>query len=70
MKVGEMICFCHQVTKKEILKAIKEQKLRNVEEVGEVLRAGTNCGRCQPQIQAIFDEINRVDEGLFANDKQ
>lgn len=66
MKAGENICNCHQVSKKEILKAIKERKLRNVFDVGESLRAGTNCGRCKPQIQAIFDEINTVDEGLFA----
>ncbi len=66
MKDQEIICKCHQVTKKEILKTIKDKKTHNVQEVGESTKAGTCCHRCQPQIQAIFDEINRVDDGLFA----
>jgi len=47
-----------EVYKSEIVKAIKEKGLKTVEEVGEETNAGTGCGGCQDDIQAILDEIN------------
>lgn len=57
--MSEIICHCFEVSREEIEKAIKEQGLKTVEEVGEVTNAGTGCGGCQEQIQEILDEINR-----------
>jgi bacterioferritin-associated ferredoxin len=59
MDNDEIICFCNEVTRGEIVKAIKEKQLKSVEEVGEATLAGTTCGGCQEEIQAILDEINR-----------
>lgn len=56
--MDEIICHCHQVSKEEIIKAIKENGLRTVEQVGEATGAGTGCGGCQDDIQEILDEIN------------
>lgn len=56
--MSEIICHCFEVSREEIKKAIKEQGLKTVEEVGEVTNAGTGCGGCQEQIQEILDEIN------------
>ncbi len=56
--MSEIICHCFDVTREDIEKAIKEQGLKTVEEVGEVTNAGTGCGGCQEQIQEILDEIN------------
>jgi bacterioferritin-associated ferredoxin len=53
-----IICHCMEVYKSEIVKAIKEKGLKTVEEVGEETNAGTGCGGCQDDIQAILDEIN------------
>lgn len=56
--MSETICFCHQVTRETIEKAIREKGLKTVEEVGEATGAGTGCGGCQDNIQEILDEIN------------
>ena len=47
------------VTRGEIIKAIKELELKTVEEVGRATEAGTGCGGCQSVIQEILDEINK-----------
>ncbi len=56
--MDEIICNCHQVTRGEIEKAIREKGLKTVEEVGEATGAGTGCGGCQDDIQQILDQIN------------
>ncbi|MGQ9619697.1 MAG: (2Fe-2S)-binding protein [Bacteroidales bacterium] len=53
-----LICNCNEVYKSEIIRAIKEKGLKTVEEVGEATLAGTGCGGCQDDIQAILDELN------------
>ncbi|MCK9498291.1 MAG: (2Fe-2S)-binding protein [Bacteroidales bacterium] len=58
MEDDMIICHCMEVYKSEIVKAIKEKGLKTVEEVGDVTDAGTGCGGCQDDIQAILDEIN------------
>ena len=55
---NDTICNCMGVTRGEIIKAIKEKNLTTVEQVGEATEAGTGCGGCQPDIQAILDEVN------------
>ena len=55
--MDEIICHCHQVSKEEIINAIKENGLRTVEQVGEATGEGTGCGGCQDDIQEILDEI-------------
>jgi NAD(P)H-nitrite reductase large subunit len=59
MDNNETVCHCMDVTRGEIIKAITEQNLKTVEEVGETTEAGTGCGGCQPVIQEILDEINQ-----------
>jgi NAD(P)H-nitrite reductase large subunit len=59
MDNNEIICHCMDVTRGEIIAAIKELKLKTVEEVGKATEAGTGCGGCQSVIQEILDEINK-----------
>lgn len=54
--MGEIICHCRQVSREEIVKAIREKGLKTVEEVGEATGAGTGCGGCQDDIQEILDQ--------------
>ena len=56
--MSEIICHCFEVSREEIENAIREKRLKPVEEVGEATNAGTGCGGCQEQIQEILDEIN------------
>ncbi|MEX1033835.1 MAG: molybdopterin-dependent oxidoreductase [Cellvibrionaceae bacterium] len=54
--VGATVCSCFSVGRNTILSAVREQELISVEAVGRQLRAGTNCGSCQPEIRALIEE--------------
>jgi len=58
MEDDVVICNCNEIYKSEIVKAIKEQGLKTVEEVGKVTSAGTVCGSCIEDIENILKEIN------------
>ena len=51
---GRTVCACFNVGMTTIVEAIKTQNLTSPEQVGEVLRAGTNCGSCIPEIREII----------------
>ena len=60
--VGATVCSCFAVGRNTILDAIRDNGLTNVEGVGRCVRAGTNCGSCQPEIRALLAEA-RLTEG-------
>ena len=49
-----IICSCFNVGTKELIKTIKEQDLSSVEEITEILRAGSNCGSCIPELKGLL----------------
>ncbi len=48
------ICDCNAVSKAEIVEAVMEGA-RGLQAVCEATRAGTGCGSCRPEVQAIID---------------
>lgn len=54
----EIICHCNQITRGQIVKAIKDGGLTTFDEVAEATEAGTVCGGCQDDIEAILSELN------------
>jgi assimilatory nitrate reductase catalytic subunit len=52
--VGAIVCACFNVGKKTIQTTIKEQGFTNHQQVGQCLKAGTNCGSCIPEIKALL----------------
>jgi assimilatory nitrate reductase catalytic subunit len=48
------VCACFGVGLEAIRKAIRDHRLSTPAEVGAMLRAGTNCGSCVPEIRAIL----------------
>ena len=58
---GEIVCVCFDVGMKIILAAIAGQKLTSVGQVGEALRAGTNCGSCRPAIARLLAASAKAD---------
>jgi len=52
--VGTIVCACFNVGEKTIQSAIKEKALKTHQEVGQCLKAGTNCGSCIPEIKALL----------------
>jgi nitrite reductase (NADH) large subunit len=64
------ICDCNAVSKGEIVQAVLDGA-RGMQPVCEATRAGTGCGSCRPEVQAIVDFVRRtldtetgVDAGL------
>ena len=56
---GPTICACFDVGLHTIRRAIAEQDLTSVEAIGAALRAGTNCGSCRPELNAILGGAER-----------
>ncbi len=57
--VGEekVICKCFGVTDKKIVRAMKENNLRTVDEVTNYTKAGGGCGKCRPEIEKLLKEF-------------
>ena len=51
---GAQICDCNAVTKAQIVQAVLEGS-RSLPAVCAATRAGTGCGSCRPEVQAIVD---------------
>ena len=51
---GAIVCSCFEVGVNTIREAIASRGLSDVEAIGAVLRAGTNCGSCRPEIRALI----------------
>jgi assimilatory nitrate reductase catalytic subunit len=59
--VGNIICACFSVGDKTIAKAIA-QGCCNVKQVGDKLKAGTNCGSCIPEIKSIIKTCETIEK--------
>ena len=53
---GRIVCACFNVGINTLRDEIKQQQLKTPEQVGERLRAGTNCGSCIPEIREIIQQ--------------
>ena len=54
--IGEIICACFSIGEKTIEKAIREKSLKTPAEIGQCLKAGTNCGSCIPELKQLLVE--------------
>jgi assimilatory nitrate reductase catalytic subunit len=54
---GRTVCFCYGVGINTLERAIREQNLSTVEEIGTALRAGMKCGSCVPELKALLGEV-------------
>lgn len=59
---GQVVCECFGVTDNEIVRVIKENRLRTVEEVTNFTKAGGGCGRCHPQIEKLIAGVIGVEQ--------
>ena len=53
--VGRIVCACFSVGVNTITSAIKDQRLLSTDEIGRVLKAGTNCGSCVPELRSLIE---------------
>ncbi|WP_428897562.1 NifU-like protein [Parelusimicrobium proximum] len=54
---GKIICKCFNVTEETIIKAVRTNNLKTVEDVTHFTKAGGACGKCKGDIKAIIDKI-------------
>jgi len=49
------VCSCHNVTKGDVVLAIKDEGCKSIGDVKSCTKAGTGCGGCMPLITTIFN---------------
>lgn len=49
------ICSCHNVTKGDVSKVVKDGTCKSIGDVKSCTKAGTGCGGCMPLVQSIFN---------------
>jgi assimilatory nitrate reductase catalytic subunit len=54
---GPKVCACFGVTRDAVRHAIATHRLTGVEAIGRLLRAGTNCGSCIPELEEILRDV-------------
>jgi len=59
---GNVVCECFGVTDTEIEEAIRDNKLKSVEEVTNYVKAGGGCSQCHDDIEAIIDRVYKKSE--------
>ncbi|KAF2713172.1 nitrite reductase [Pleomassaria siparia CBS 279.74] len=50
------ICSCHNVTKGDVVKAVKDGTCKSIGDVKSCTKAGTGCGGCMPLVQTVFNK--------------
>ncbi len=55
----EIVCKCFGVTDREIIKAIRENDLKTVEQVTYYTKAGGGCAQCHPKIEALIEKVRK-----------
>jgi assimilatory nitrate reductase catalytic subunit len=53
------VCACFRVGLATIRTAIRDHHLATPAQIGEMLRAGTNCGSCVPELKAILADMGQ-----------
>ncbi|QJB57781.1 Fe-S cluster assembly protein NifU [Pseudodesulfovibrio sp. zrk46] len=53
---GELICECFGIFDEEILRAIKENDLKTVEDITNFTKAGGGCGKCLDDLERLLNE--------------
>ena len=54
----KIVCRCFNVSEEAIIKAVRLNHLKTVEDVTHFTKAGGACGRCKADIQKILDKVN------------
>ena len=60
--IGKIICACYSVGEKTICQSIRDNGLTDVKQIGERLKAGTNCGSCIPELKELLASETVVED--------
>ena len=54
------VCLCYSVKDARVREAV-QQGARDIEGVGRLTGAGTDCGQCREQLVALIEEVSQAD---------
>ena len=57
---GAMVCACFSVGINQIGAVVRSGECKDVDAVGQLLKAGTNCGSCRTEIKGIIDAYSLI----------
>jgi assimilatory nitrate reductase catalytic subunit len=63
LESGPIVCSCFSIGRSTLLRAIRTRELVSAEAIGTALRAGTNCGSCVPELNALLAEAAAATAG-------
>ncbi|KNC78659.1 hypothetical protein SARC_08917 [Sphaeroforma arctica JP610] len=55
-----LVCFCNNVTKGEIVEAITEENICDLEDLKACTKAGTGCGGCVPTVKTLLSRLMTI----------
>jgi len=58
MAPGPIICSCFGISQKAILSAFTSNRAKTVDDIGNLLKAGSNCGSCKPEIKDLIASVH------------
>ena len=64
---GRKVCSCHNVFEKDITDVIQAEGISSVDELGSVLKCGTNCGSCKTELSGILREQQSIAVKLISS---
>lgn len=59
-KAIKVICECNNVTDQMIEELVKNDKVKNLEELQEITNYGTSCGKCKSAVAETFEELMHI----------
>ena len=54
---GPKVCACFGITRDAVRHAVATHRLSSTQQIGVLLRAGTNCGSCIPELEEILRDV-------------
>ncbi len=67
---GPIVCSCFGVGLKSITRAVHNKHQMSVDDIGDLLQAGTNCGSCRPEIAELIKEHSKTNQKCLQNSSQ
>lgn len=59
-EIAKVICECNNVTDIQIENLVKTKQATTLEELAEITKYGTTCGKCKAEVAGLFDELKHI----------
>ena len=58
--VAKIVCECNNVTDVQIENLVKTKQATTLEQLQEITKYGTTCGKCKADVAGLFDELKHI----------